>query len=118
MAWEASPCRRLPAGENDRGAMPRGPRAPGLDAPRVRDGDERPLVVHCGLRGWQGDVLRLRERRKSDLGLGGSGVSDVEFEARLFRMAVYFIKDEHDRVKIGCAKDPQKRCLLLQAGNA
>ena len=50
---------------NDRRAMPRGSRAPELDAPRARDGDERSPLVHCGLRGWQGDAglpRRLRSR--------------------------------------------------------
>ena len=34
---------RKGAKRNDRGAMPRGPRAPELDAPRAGDGDERSL---------------------------------------------------------------------------
>src|SRR5579863_6419039 len=49
--------------------MPRRSRAPGLDPPRTRDGDERSPLVYCGLRGWQGDaglprLLRSRIARR------------------------------------------------------
>jgi len=33
--------------------MPRGSRAPELDAPRPLDGDNRSYMVHCGRRGWK-----------------------------------------------------------------